>query len=250
MPTIKDAIVTIAKTAGYEGAEPQTIADAIDALTDTLAGSDVDSGKTIAEAIGVLAPYIGSGGGGGETGNRCTINVATDLTDLGYDSEYGYFSNIGRTGNYSVTVDLTCTTALKDLTFGDGVLYSENNSIFHDGKKAYVLTGGEFYPSVATAPGDYDISALLITPTTVVFDDYGSPSITAYTSASYSGVRYHYPTSEEFSAGDAYYYTVPLSDIPASVASVDAAPVLRQDGSLDTECMSVMPMIVIQGEYY
>ena len=60
--TIASELVSIAMEHGYEGPQDLTIAGAIDALADTLAGSDVDSGRTIAEAVRALAPYVGGGG--------------------------------------------------------------------------------------------------------------------------------------------------------------------------------------------
>ena len=65
MATIADEINAISVEHGYTGAAPKTIAGAIDALADTLAGEDVSSGRSIAGAINALAPYIGSGGGSG-----------------------------------------------------------------------------------------------------------------------------------------------------------------------------------------
>lgn len=63
--TVAGEITKIAVEHGYNGVAPKTITAAIDALADTLAGSDVDSGNTVAQAVRALAPYIGSGGGGG-----------------------------------------------------------------------------------------------------------------------------------------------------------------------------------------
>lgn len=62
--TVAGEITKIAVEHGYNGTAPKTITGAIDALADTLAGSDVDSGQTVAQAVRALAPYIGSGGGG------------------------------------------------------------------------------------------------------------------------------------------------------------------------------------------
>lgn len=62
---IKEEITKIVVEQGYEGAKPKSIAQAIDALADTLAGEDVTGSRSISGAIHALAPYIGSGGGGG-----------------------------------------------------------------------------------------------------------------------------------------------------------------------------------------
>ena len=71
---IKEEITKIAVEQGYEGAKPKSIAQAIDALTDMLAGEDVTGSRSIADAIHALAPYIGTGGGGGELGARQLIS--------------------------------------------------------------------------------------------------------------------------------------------------------------------------------
>lgn len=76
---IKEEITKIAVEQGYEGAKPKSIAQAIDALADTLAGEDVSSPRSIAGAIHALAPYIGSGGEGGVTlGPLTNITMAFD----------------------------------------------------------------------------------------------------------------------------------------------------------------------------
>ena len=46
-------------SAGY----PRTVTGALDALADALAGSDVDGGHTIAEAVAAVGENIGGGGG-------------------------------------------------------------------------------------------------------------------------------------------------------------------------------------------
>lgn len=63
MATIADELNAISVEHGYTGAAPKTIAGAIDALADTLAGTDVEGKRTIAGAVKALAPYIGGGGG-------------------------------------------------------------------------------------------------------------------------------------------------------------------------------------------
>ena len=57
--TIASEIMAIAIENGYEGAEAQTIAGAINILADTLAGEDEADGATIASAIRGLASLVG-----------------------------------------------------------------------------------------------------------------------------------------------------------------------------------------------
>lgn len=66
--TIAQELFAIAEAqGGTASGYPHTIAGAVDALTDALAGSDVDSGRTIAEAVAVMGEYIGGGGGSTNT---------------------------------------------------------------------------------------------------------------------------------------------------------------------------------------
>lgn len=115
---IKEEITKIAVEQGYEGAKPKSIAQAIDALTDTLAGEDVKSGRSVVDAIRKYAPYVGDGGGGTTLGSmqrsmfflaatpvvgETVTYSAPDVSDVyvgnqhvigegGYD--YGFFATI------------------------------------------------------------------------------------------------------------------------------------------------------------
>lgn len=80
MASTKDEITAIAVEHGYAGAKPASIAGAIDALADTLAGEDVMGSRSISGAVKAIAPYIGSGGGGGaKTGKLVCIAAASEL---------------------------------------------------------------------------------------------------------------------------------------------------------------------------
>ena len=63
--TIASAFNEIAVANGGQADTSGTIAGAVDALTDALAGSDVAQGATIEDGVRVLGEYIGGGGGGG-----------------------------------------------------------------------------------------------------------------------------------------------------------------------------------------
>lgn len=84
---IKEEITKIAVEQGYEGAKPKSIAQAIDALTDTLAGEDVKSGRSVVGAVKALAPYIG---GGGTTLGSMQYAVVYDTSEptVGGDAYY------------------------------------------------------------------------------------------------------------------------------------------------------------------
>lgn len=91
--TVAGEITKIAVEHGYNGVAPRTITGAIDALADTLAGSDVDSGQTVAQAVRALAPYIGSGGGGTTLGSLQNGIVTADVVPVvgnAYESSSAY----------------------------------------------------------------------------------------------------------------------------------------------------------------
>ena len=81
MATIADELNAISVEHGYTGAAPKTIAGAIDALADTLAGTDVEGKRTIAGAVKALAPYIG-GGGGTTLGELIGITVSVEYSSF------------------------------------------------------------------------------------------------------------------------------------------------------------------------
>lgn len=84
---IKEEITKIAVEQGYDGAKPKSIAQAIDALADTLAGEDVTGSRSIAGAVKALAPYIG---GGGTTLGSMQYAVVYDTSEptVGGDAYY------------------------------------------------------------------------------------------------------------------------------------------------------------------
>lgn len=84
--------VAIAQGGEYGGA---TIAGAIDALTDALAGEDVPRPATIADAVSLMGEYVGGGGGGGgypvDTLATMTITSQAFTTKSKYATYKGYF---------------------------------------------------------------------------------------------------------------------------------------------------------------
>lgn len=89
--TIASAFNDIAVANGGKADNSGTIAGAVDALTDALAGSDVAQGATIEDGVRVLGEYIGGGGGGedarvfvrlnGHTGTLSINGSPVTLTD-------------------------------------------------------------------------------------------------------------------------------------------------------------------------
>lgn len=96
MSTIKDSIAAIATAQGYDGPAPQTIKDGILNLADTLAGDDAGDASTIADAIDVIAPYIGSGGG-----THPAVVPAKDVNLYDYDGTRLYSYTAAEFANLS-----------------------------------------------------------------------------------------------------------------------------------------------------
>lgn len=167
--TVVGEIMRIAVEHGYEGTQIKTIAGAIDALADTLAGSDVDSGSTVAQAVRALAPYIGSGGGGVELGAlQNGIRITTTIPAVGdYDGSSGVNIESAKAGNIVVfgsdsenVANVPSIAAGLVVTIAD---YSYNQS---PDASAYVVTTepdetepGDFvYASVRQWDGQLDVN--------------------------------------------------------------------------------------------
>ena len=76
--TIANAFNEIAVTQGGTASTSGTIAGAIDALNDALAGSDQDAASTIEDAVRLLGQHISSGGGGGGSQEYTITCYASD----------------------------------------------------------------------------------------------------------------------------------------------------------------------------
>jgi len=90
---IKEEITKIAVEQGYDGAKPKSIAQAIDALTDTLAGEDVKSGRSVVDAIRKYAPYVGTGGGGAERVELFNETATTKVDSRGFNKATLSYNN-------------------------------------------------------------------------------------------------------------------------------------------------------------
>ena len=108
MSTITEAIVAAAIAKGAAAtSKADTITDAIDLLTDTLAGEDKSAGATIAEAIAALTPYIGTvtpTGTKSITANGTGIDVAAyETVDVAVPNPSTGTLEITEDGTYDVT---------------------------------------------------------------------------------------------------------------------------------------------------
>lgn len=89
--TIASAFNEIAVAQGGTASKSGTIAGAIDALTDALAGSDVQSPDTIEGAVRLLGQHIGGDGGdggdgGGSFGSLQNVCISENLPSIGEDA--------------------------------------------------------------------------------------------------------------------------------------------------------------------
>lgn len=82
--TIAQAFNEIAVAQGGTPSTSGTIAGAIDALNDALAGSDQQAAQTIEDAVRLLGQNIGGGGGGGGTSAHKLYVYAEDYSLTGY----------------------------------------------------------------------------------------------------------------------------------------------------------------------
>lgn len=104
--TIAQAFNDIAVAQGGTASTSGTIAGAIDALNDALAGSDQQSAQTIEDAVRLLGQNIGGGGGGGGThAVACKLldidtKTFTDMESLVTQTEVGSRGRYVPTGAY------------------------------------------------------------------------------------------------------------------------------------------------------
>lgn len=158
---IKEEITKIAVEQGYEGAKPKSIAQAIDALTDTLAGEDVKSGRSVVDAIRKYAPYVGSGGGGAELGpltgmiaggakenEEITVYVSTTPYDITSGETYSDVLNpiysstnvlSTRGDNVSISAPSGCYVVMQATVQNDWTTDSLN---IHDAGYSQQITSG------------------------------------------------------------------------------------------------------------
>lgn len=129
MATIADELNAISVEHGYTGAAPKTIAGAIDALADTLAGTDVEERRTIAGAIHALAPYIG--GGGGTRVELFNETVTTEAVgDVGMAMAALAYSGDIDGSTLAVTFDGVEYVLPKSDEYGYGASYGMDDSVF------------------------------------------------------------------------------------------------------------------------
>jgi hypothetical protein len=121
MSTIAQEINAITEAQGGT-ATGQTIAEAVNALADTLAGEDVAGGRTITDAISKLAPYVGGGGGGGGFGAAYMLysNQNNGSCYGAVDGEILYMSSFSPSSSYPTVaasgIDIYCSPAFTPYT--------------------------------------------------------------------------------------------------------------------------------------
>lgn len=117
--TIAQAFNDIAIAQGGTPSKSGTIAGAIDALNDALAGSDQQAAQTIEDAVRLLGQNIGGGGGGGTHAVACKLldtgtHTFTDMESLVTQTEVGSRGRYVPIGAYisSATAgDVLCANA-------------------------------------------------------------------------------------------------------------------------------------------
>ena len=153
---IKEEITKIAVEQGYDGAKPKSIAQAIDALTDTLAGEDVKSGRSVVDAIRKYAPYVGGGGGGVTLGalafigvqgtEESGISVSTtpyDITSKETHSDIGDYvynnTNVTSTSGNNINAPSDCYVVIQALVSTD---WTTDSLFVYDGNNEQQITSG------------------------------------------------------------------------------------------------------------
>lgn len=115
--SVKSEVLDIAREHGFDG-NARTTTEAFNALADTLAGSDVDGGRTVASAIHALGPYIGGGGGGG-VGAGFTLTART----ANWSGVTPMFADT-MSGDYIVTHAPAFTDAMESVVLPSGGSYA------------------------------------------------------------------------------------------------------------------------------
>ena len=121
--TIASAFNEIAVANGGTADNSGTIAGAVDALADALAGSDVAQGATIEDGVRVLGEYISGGGGGGGDISETNWCMVADPSGFQYVSAPG--TQIAINGEYIFKINDVAQTAMKVLKLND-----ENYNVF------------------------------------------------------------------------------------------------------------------------
>ena len=133
--TIAQAFNEIAVAQGGTASKSGTIAGAIDALNDALAGSDQDAASTIEDAVRLLGAHISQGGGGGGSSDFTTATV-TLVGDGQEDSAYTIFIP------YEYVTENPEESAADTAQYVTGELTSEMTVILYKGVAfAYVYYG-------------------------------------------------------------------------------------------------------------
>lgn len=142
---IKEEITKIAMEQGYDGAKPKSIAQAIDALTDTLAGEDVKSGRSVVDAIRKYAPYVGSGGGGTTLGAIQAVYFDKFNAEQLNDSLtfYASLQEFDVSGSSAGAIDLNLI---------ENANLQDTKSFDNSGMAGYAVSSGMYVCAIAASP--------------------------------------------------------------------------------------------------
>lgn len=149
--TIASAFNEIAVAQGGTANPSGTIAGAIDALNDALAGSDQQQAKTIEQAVRLLGEHIGGGGGGGDVTPDGFYFVTYDqngqLNKTWTELQTMYANGHGWIFITSAVVD---PSYVSNVGFEDGVYYVDTTRIADASiTAAYETQTADGYPVLA-----------------------------------------------------------------------------------------------------
>lgn len=202
MASIKEEIAAIAADHGYTGPKPKSTAGAIDALADTLAGTDVKSGRSIAGAIHALAPYIGSGGGGAALGELRSVYFDKSSAEQ-FDDSLIFNASLQEFDISGSSVKVIEANILENANLQDAKNFDNG------GMAGYTVSSGMYICARAGLPSSavaYDLSSLkvyvnpdddpqLVTDgyeCNVVTDSYGTHSVYVTAQVPANGIKFEF----------------------------------------------------------
>ena len=203
--TIASAFNDIAVAQGGTASSSGTIAGAIDALNDALAGSDQESCQTIEGAVRLLGEHIGGGG------SSVTVEALTATENKTYTAPEGKAYSpvtVNVAGGGSTEYDIKCYTKTNDtLEEIESLMYPVKIVEVTDGESTYYdfaldKSGGAISSAEAGAMIGCD------------YNEVGQDDYNLYPNASYSlsDSPYFYVYYPFSTSGDYTFYLMPNND--------------------------------------